>query len=61
MKVSQMKKLKEIKENCQVKVNEVVAMLDISHDSACHIIHNMLQFHKVDAKTSDSLTERKTC
>jgi hypothetical protein len=38
-----------IRENCHLKVNEVVAMLDISYGSAYHFIHDILQFHKVVA------------
>jgi histone-lysine N-methyltransferase SETMAR len=38
------------KENRRVMVDEVVAMLDISHGSAHHIIHDVLQFHKVSAR-----------
>jgi hypothetical protein len=36
--------------NCEknrVQVNEVAAMLDVSHGSAHHIINGILEFHKV--------------
>lgn len=35
------------RENSCVTVNKVAVMLDTSHSSAHHTIHNMLQFHKV--------------
>jgi len=38
-----------VKENCSVTVNEIAAHLDMSHGSAHHIIHDVLQFHKVSA------------
>jgi hypothetical protein len=39
-----------IRENHHVKVNDVVAMLDISHGSALHTIHEVLQFHHVSVR-----------
>jgi len=36
-----------VKENCCVTVNEIVTHLDVIHGSAHHIIHDVLQFHKV--------------
>jgi hypothetical protein len=33
-------------ENRRATVNDTVALLDISHGSAHHIIHDVLQFHK---------------
>ena len=36
-----------VKENRRVTVNEIAARLDMSHGSAHHIVHNILQFHKV--------------
>ena len=36
-----------VKENRRVTVNEIAAHLDISHGSAHHIVHEVLQFHKV--------------
>jgi len=39
-----------MKENCHVTVNEIAANLDMSHGSAHHIIHDVLQFHKVSGR-----------
>jgi hypothetical protein len=39
-----------IRENHCVKVAEVAAMLDVSHNSAHHIIHDVLQFNKVSTR-----------
>jgi histone-lysine N-methyltransferase SETMAR len=39
-----------IRESCRDMVDEVAAMLDISHGSAHHIIHYVLQFNKVSAR-----------
>jgi hypothetical protein len=39
-----------IRENRRVTVDKVAAMLDNSHSSVQHIIHDMLQFHKVSAR-----------
>jgi len=39
-----------VKENRCVTVNEIAAHLDVSHGSAHHIIHDVLQFHKVSAR-----------
>jgi len=36
-----------VKENRRVTVNEIAAHLDMSHGSAHHIVHDVLQFHKV--------------
>jgi len=36
-----------MKENRHVTVNEIAAHLDMSHGSAHHIIHDVLQFHKM--------------
>ena len=38
-----------VKENRSVTVNEMAAHLDVSHGSAHHIVHDVLQFHKVSA------------
>jgi hypothetical protein len=37
------------KENRRVTVHEIAANLDMSHGSAHHIVHDVLQFHKVSA------------
>jgi hypothetical protein len=34
-----------VKENRRKKVNEIAAHLDMSHGSAHHIAHDVLQFH----------------
>jgi hypothetical protein len=39
-----------ILENYHVTVNKVAAILDVSHGSPHHIIHDVLQFHRVNAK-----------
>jgi len=39
-----------VKENRRVTVNEIAAHLDMSHGSAHHIVHDVLQFHKVSAR-----------
>jgi len=40
-----------MKKNCHVvTVNETATHLDMSHGSAHHIIHDVLQFHKVSAR-----------
>jgi len=39
-----------VKENRCVTVHEIAAHLDMSHGSAHHIIHDVLQFHKVSAR-----------
>ena len=39
-----------VKENHHVTVNEIAAHLDMSHGSAHHIVHDVLQFHKVSAR-----------
>jgi len=41
------------KENRRVTVNEIAAHLDVSHESAHHFVHNVLQFHKVFNKLRD--------
>ena len=38
-----------VKENHRVIVHEIAAHLDTSHGSAQHIVHDVLQFHKVTA------------
>ena len=35
-----------VKENRRVTVNEIVAHLDMSHGSAQHIVHDVLQIKK---------------
>jgi hypothetical protein len=35
-----------VKENRRVTVNDIAALLDISHGSAHHIVHDVLQFLK---------------
>ena len=49
------------KKNRQVTVNEIAAHMDMSHGSAHHIVHDVLQFHKVSATPADCRTERTTC
>ena len=39
-----------MKENRRVTVHEIAARLDMSHGSAHHIVHDVLQFHKVSAR-----------
>jgi len=39
-----------VKENRCITVNEIAAHMDMSHGSAYHIVHDVLQFHKVCAK-----------
>jgi len=39
-----------VKENRHITVNEIAAHMDMSHGSAHHIIHDVLQFHKVSAR-----------
>jgi len=39
-----------VKENRRVTVKEIAAHLDMSHGSAHHIAHDVLQFHKVSAR-----------
>ena len=39
-----------IKENRRVIVNEIAAHLHMCHGSSHHIVHDVLQFHKVSAK-----------
>ena len=39
-----------VKENRRVTVNEIVAHLIMSHRSAHHTIHDVLQFHKISAR-----------
>jgi len=39
-----------VKEKCHVTGNEIVAHLDMSHGSAHHIVHDVLQFHIVYSK-----------
>jgi len=39
-----------VKENRRVTVHEIAAHLDMSRGSAHHIVHDVLQFHKVSAR-----------
>jgi len=39
-----------VKENRHVTVHEIATHLDMSHGSAHHIVHDVLQFHKVSAR-----------
>jgi len=39
-----------VKENCCITVHEMATHLDMSHGSARHIIHDVLQYHKVSAR-----------
>ena len=39
-----------VKENRRVTVHEIATHLDMSHGSAHHIVHDVLQFHKVSAR-----------
>jgi len=39
-----------VKENGHVTVNEIAVHLDMSHGSAHHVVHDVLQFHKVSAR-----------
>jgi len=39
-----------VKENRRVTVNEIAAHMDESNGSAHHIVHDILQFHKVSAR-----------
>jgi len=39
-----------VKENRRVTVHEIAAHLDKSHRSGHHIVHDVLQFHKVSAR-----------
>jgi len=39
-----------VKENRRVTVNEIAAHMDKSDGSAHHIVHDILQFHKVSAR-----------
>ena len=39
-----------VKENRRVTVHEIAAHLDMSHGPAHHIVHDVLQFHKVSAR-----------
>ena len=41
------------KENNRVAVNEIAAHLDMSHGSAHHIVHDVLQFRKMFNKLRD--------
>jgi hypothetical protein len=54
-----------VKENRCVTVREISAHLDMSHGSAHHIVHDVLQFHEVSARLSatpaDCRIERTTC
>ena len=39
-----------VKENCRLTLNEIAIHLDMSHGSAHHIVHGVLQFHKLSAR-----------
>ena len=39
-----------VKENRRITVTEIAAHLDVSDGSAHHIVHDLLQFHKVSAR-----------
>ena len=39
-----------MKENRRVTAHEIAARLDMSHGSAHHIVHDVLQFHEVSAR-----------
>jgi len=39
-----------VKENRHLTVNEIAAHMDKSNGSAHHIVHDILQFHKVSAR-----------
>ena len=39
-----------VKENRRVTVHEIAAHLDMSHGSEHHIVHDVLQFHKVSTR-----------
>jgi len=39
-----------VKENRRVTVHEIAAHLDMSQGPAHHIVHDVLQFHKVSAR-----------
>ena len=39
-----------VKENRRVTVHEISAQMDMSHGSAHHIVHDVVQFHKVSAR-----------
>jgi len=39
-----------VKENRHVTVREIAAHLDMSHGSAHHIVHDVMQVHKVSAR-----------
>jgi len=44
-----------VRENGRVTANEIAAHLDVSHGSADHIVHEVLQFHKVFSKVRDKI------
>ena len=50
-----------VKENRRVTVHEIAAHLIMSHGSAHHIVHDVLQFYKVCATPADCRIERTTC
>ena len=39
-----------VKENRHITVHEISAQMDMSHGSAHHIVHDVLQYHKVSAR-----------
>ena len=43
-----------VMENRRVTQNDIAACLKISHGSAHHVVHDVLQFHKVSARCSDN-------
>jgi len=40
-----------VKENRRIQVHEIAAHLGMSHGSAHHIVHDVLQFHEVFARS----------
>jgi hypothetical protein len=39
-----------VMENCQVSVDEIAKILNMKYGSAHHVIHDVLQFHKMSAR-----------
>jgi len=50
-----------VKENRRVTANEIAAHMGMIHGSAHHIVHDVLQFHKVSSTPADCRIERTTC
>jgi len=50
-----------VKENRCVTVNEIATHMDMGHGSAHHIVHDVLQSHKVSATPADCRIERTMC